>query len=68
MKTKQWKIPTSDVLLQHAKRTTYQASVCTTSHVSQPTPESWGWKQNPVWTVYPANSLHCMHGAGEVQL
>ena len=38
---------TSDALLQHVKRATYQASVWATNHNSQqerPTPESWGWK------------------------
>ena len=36
---------TSDALLQHAKRATYQASVWASSHNFQqnrPTPESWG--------------------------
>ena len=36
--------PTSDALLQHAKRATYQASVWASSHNFQqnrPTPESW---------------------------
>ena len=39
--------PTSDALLQHVKRATYQASIWATSQNSQqerPTPESWGWK------------------------
>ena len=38
--------PTSDALLQHAKRATYQASIWISSHNSQQnqsTPDCWGW-------------------------
>ena len=62
--------PTSDTLLQHAKRVTYQASVWTSSHNIQqnrPTPESQGWEWDehgkewtPVWTTQPTASSACM--------
>jgi len=62
--------PTSDALLQHARRATYQASVWASSHNVQqnrPTPESWGWKWDehskewtPVWTTLPMASSACM--------
>jgi len=62
--------PTSDALLQHAKRATYQATVWTSSHNVQqnrPAPESWGWEWDehgkewtPVWTTLPMASSVCM--------
>ena len=62
--------PTSDALLQHVNRGTYQASVWATSQNSQqkkPTPKSWGWKWDEcgkewilVWTTQPMASTACM--------
>ena len=61
--------PTSNALLQHAKRVAYQASVWARSEITQqrrPTPESWGWtwdecsrKWVPVWTTQPIASKAC---------
>ena len=63
-------LPTSDALLQHAKRATYQASIWTSSHNSQQNqsmPDSWGWNWDehdkvwiPVWTTQPIASSACM--------
>ena len=61
--------PTSNALLQHAKRATYQVSIWASSHnvnvlQNRRTPESWGleWDENgkelwaPIWTTQPIAS------------
>jgi len=62
--------PTSDALLQHAKRAAYQASVWTSSQDCQqnrPKLESWGWtwdecskEWQPVWINQPIASNSCL--------
>ena len=67
--------PTSDALLQHAKRATYQASLWTSSHNSQQnqsTPDSWDWNWDELdkdsSLDYSANSFQCMHVVCKMQL
>jgi len=61
---------TSNALLQHAKKATYQVSIWASSHnvlQNRPTPESWGleWDKYgkewaPIWTTQPIASSACM--------
>ena len=61
--------PTRAVLLQHAKRATYQGGhVWGQTHVRDPdlpSPESWGWSKNPklkwapIWTLLPEAAMSC---------
>jgi hypothetical protein len=61
--------PTQDALLQHSKRSIYQAGIWSTSDQSEqhaPTPEGWGWTLDedsqswvPVWSTIPVASKAC---------
>ena len=59
--------PTRDALLQHANRSTYQASIRCTSLVHQqnaPGPEAFGWRKEgdssqPLWMTLPEASRSC---------
>ena len=61
--------PTKEALLQHTKRTIYQAScwmTCDTTHADIPTPDGWGWTKSineqgykPKWTTLETVAKGC---------